>query len=231
MVWAPVAEEFTFRLGLVASPYRLGFAAAFMLLILFDTCCGGRDSFIYSLPVLEDLNPWALIGVLVLGLFLAGIILSQALKPARIFEPVQKFFADHFGWIFYGSALFFGLVHVVNYYNYGDFWYIIPFLVAPQVIIGVLLGFFRMYYGLGSAMLAHFVHNLILSVPVVLLYFLSEDLRLYLEGEAGQIPENLAMADNLVLVLFGFSFIVFSALFILAWVSLAKDISRYQRSG
>jgi membrane protease YdiL (CAAX protease family) len=61
--------------------------------------------------------------------------------------------------IFYFSAVLFGLIHITNF----EFSYTIlllsPILVAPQIISGLFIGFLRVRYGFVLGFLMHALHN------------------------------------------------------------------------
>jgi uncharacterized protein len=74
--------------------------------------------------------------------------------------------------VVYLSSVFFALVHMGNFRDFdflGNFYWV-PFLVAAQFFLGMLLSFIRLHYGLGRAMIFHGVYNAILVVPGV--YFM-----------------------------------------------------------
>jgi uncharacterized protein len=74
--------------------------------------------------------------------------------------------------VVYLSSVFFALVHMGNFKDF-DFlanFYWIPFLVAAQFFLGMLLSFIRLHYGLGRAMIFHGAYNAVLVIPGV--YFM-----------------------------------------------------------
>jgi membrane protease YdiL (CAAX protease family) len=75
-------------------------------------------------------------------------------------DKVQAFIASHFPYFFYGSALVFGLLHASNFI--GNPYVLIafsPLLGGPQILLGLLLGYFRMKNGLAYSMLFHILVN------------------------------------------------------------------------
>lgn len=72
--------------------------------------------------------------------------------------------------VVYVSAFFFGIVHLGNYRDF-DFlasFYWIPFLVGIQFVLGLVLSFIRLNFGLAKAIYFHAAYNAVLVVPAVL---------------------------------------------------------------
>ncbi len=69
---------------------------------------------------------------------------------------------------FYVSIILFGLIHITNFEITATVLVLTPFLVAPQLILGVFTGFIRVKFGLGWSILLHASHNLILFIPLLI---------------------------------------------------------------
>lgn len=104
---------------------------------------------------------------------LLGVILAPVMEEL-IFRGPLTLFRDNkwFIYIFYFFAVSFGLVHITNFEITRNVIILAPILVAPQIIIGLLLGVIRMQYGLLYSMLFHAIYNGILIIPAIL--FLSK---------------------------------------------------------
>ena len=107
------------------------------------------------------------------------IILLAAVIAAPLFEelifraPLGLFkTSPYFKYAYYASFILFGLVHITNFPNMEGYYWLIPVLVAPQIVIGVYLGFIRVKLGLLWSMLLHATYNLILAGPVVVMKML-----------------------------------------------------------
>lgn len=86
------------------------------------------------------------------------IILSLSLFLNR--DSIEQFISSKFKFFFYTSALFFGLVHSSNFT--GNIYAIVAFsliLGGPQIVLGLILGFIRMNYGLIYSILFHILVN------------------------------------------------------------------------
>lgn len=145
---APLIEETLFRswLGarwgvLVAAP--LLFCAAALLVIT------GADMVAMNIKLIAAI---AVAGA-------AGLYLSRyaALRkrPAFLDAAVKTVFP----YAFWGSCLAFGLMHLANY-KAGDMGLLLPLAVLPQFLIGVILGYVRMRFGLICAMVFHGAYNI-----------------------------------------------------------------------
>jgi len=63
-----------------------------------------------------------------------------------------------FGWVFWGVVIVFGLVHVGNLEAGSPVW-LWPVLVSPQLMVGAVLGYLRMRFGLFIAIAFHSAYN------------------------------------------------------------------------
>ena len=132
------------------------------------------------LGVLGDLGPWNMeehafdvlfekysaIWILFLACLIAPVV------EELIFRGPMWFFRNsrYFPGIFYGLTLAFALVHLSNFPNLTEIWFLAPILISPQVSIGVFLGFIRVRFGLLWSMAFHAAYNFIFLAPVLLLY-------------------------------------------------------------
>ncbi|EIM75841.1 abortive infection protein [Nitritalea halalkaliphila LW7] len=73
------------------------------------------------------------------------------------------------GVIWISSGLF-ALVHIGNFggVDWGQYFYLIPFLVLAQFLVGLVLSFIRLQHGMLWAMLFHGTYNACLVIPAVL---------------------------------------------------------------
>jgi hypothetical protein len=61
-------------------------------------------------------------------------------------------------YIFYFSAILFGIVHITNYKLSYTILLLSPILIAPQILVGSI-GFLRVRYGFVWGFLLHALHN------------------------------------------------------------------------
>ncbi len=150
VIIAPVLEEAACRLYLRYSAVNVLISLA--LLIMFFT----------SLPSL--VLQIALGGGLgLLLLFLAIFWLRQ--KNAE--QVLKQFWTRHFYWIYYASAVIFGLAHLTNFeMPVLRLFLLAPLLVLPQMALGLILGYVRIRQGILSSIIFHAMHNGILMIPL-----------------------------------------------------------------
>jgi hypothetical protein len=140
----PPIEEVVFRLWLRVNRSAL-FAVAFLVLF---------------------------VGVLLLPVSNLGAVLLIALSVLILVATLMGYDADieqvvahHFGFFFYASAVLFALTHITNYTPLNPQTLLFaPLLVMPQFIVGTMLGYIRVRYGIGYSILFHVVVNAILFV-------------------------------------------------------------------
>jgi membrane protease YdiL (CAAX protease family) len=85
---------------------------------------------------------------------------------------LDAFTNKYFIYFFYAAALLFAFAHVFNYELRPDQKWMTPILVLPQMILGLMLGYLRIKYGLWAAIMAHAMNNMI---PTLALIFMPEE--------------------------------------------------------
>lgn len=87
------------------------------------------------------------------------VIISKGLKPDLKF-------------VVYCSSALFALVHMTNFteFDYGKYFYLVPFLVAAQFVVGLVLSYIRLNHGMKWAIIFHGVYNAVLIIPAVHFY-------------------------------------------------------------
>ncbi|MEM6644553.1 MAG: CPBP family intramembrane glutamic endopeptidase [Bacteroidota bacterium] len=90
------------------------------------------------------------------------LFIDAATGPKR-FKRIRnslKLWNGLFPFLIYASALLFGYVHIFNFEGEVSWWKV-PLAVLPQIIMGLLLAFIRVRYGLVWSMFSHAFWNLI----------------------------------------------------------------------
>jgi len=149
VLFAPAIEETVFRSWLSG---RAGHIGAVVLLIAAVT--------------LAALSGPQAFPILALGSLVIGLVLAVALVVWLRKRPPLPFFSRHFPWFYFASALVFAGMHVFNY-GQGAALALLP-LVVPQLLVGLILGYSRVTYGLWSDIALHMAHNGLLIGLVVL---------------------------------------------------------------
>ena len=227
VVLAPVMEEIAFRQWLVPTRWNLALGLTFLLYYV--------DSLIsVALPKLSLTNflGWifdlvfrisnnteelvkAAVEILRIMFIFSGyisiflLILLTLYFTLRLkdkwYLAIQNWFRRYFGVLFYFSAVFFGLVHISNYNNIQQFWWLTPLLVLPQLFGGIELGYVRTQYGLMWAMFNHALNNFIPFVAMACVLFLPPA---FLQGKVDLSEVQLTDNDTLVLAFLGLFFLV-----------------------
>lgn len=70
------------------------------------------------------------------------------------------------------SSALFALVHIGNFkdFDYGQYFYWVPFMVGVQFMIGLVLSYIRLNHGMKWSMIFHGVYNAVLIIPAVYFY-------------------------------------------------------------
>jgi membrane protease YdiL (CAAX protease family) len=72
---------------------------------------------------------------------------------------LRSFWKKRYKFIFYFSAVLFGVVHICNFKFSYTILLLSPILVAPQIVLGLFIGFLRVRYGFILGFLLHVIHN------------------------------------------------------------------------
>jgi len=137
---APIYEEILFRAPLI---FKKKYICLFMIVSAI-------------LDVLAMIKPNILGTIVFSNFLLIPIILHLIFSEKKI----EIFIKQNFRWFFYFSVFFFGFAHLTIFS--GDYLKIIliaPILVSPQIILGLILGYIRMNYGLRYSIIFHCVIN------------------------------------------------------------------------
>ncbi|MEO9892663.1 CPBP family intramembrane glutamic endopeptidase [Aurantibacter sp.] len=98
-----------------------------------------------------------------------AVILAPVLEELFFRGPMIYFKnKSYFNIIFWGLTIAFGLIHITNYEVTTTTLLLAPLLVLPQIIVGAMLGFIRVKFGLAWAIGLHAFYNLILIGPILL---------------------------------------------------------------
>ncbi|OZI66631.1 CPBP family glutamic-type intramembrane protease [Bordetella genomosp. 11] len=147
IVWAPVVEEMLFRYSL-RRPAQALWVVPLMIL-----------------PLLRGPNAYtAVIVVLVLGLVAWTQRQGGAARREWKWEWRRRY-VRYFPWILHSAALVFAGMHLGNFYlNHTPLW-LMPLLVLPQWLTGLVLSWMRTRRGIGASILMHAMFN---AGPVLL---------------------------------------------------------------
>lgn len=229
-LWAPLTEELTFRLGLKFSPYRLSFTIAFLALVFLNII------FLIFSGLLQLLADWLFNFTKIAGLiFYFSFVIIIGLALGRLFKKrlntikAAKIYRKHFRLIFYFAASLFALVHIFNYFNLEQIWFLIILLVVPQFIIALLLGYVRMNYGLVWSMITHLLHNGLITLPIIIVNFLPDDLIRAAQNNQSDRLTNLTGAETIIILAVFIIVIVILLTMIIALVSLFREFFRMRK--
>ena len=142
LLWAPVAEELVFRYGLRRLKHLW---------------------WLLPLAVAAMLNGPGLAGGMLLAGFLALCWLPYGAGRPTARRPLpwtlRRAYLRLFPWVFHLSSLAFSAVHLYNFNLAQTPIWLLPLLVLPQWVTGMVLGWLRVRRGIGAAILLHAIFN------------------------------------------------------------------------
>jgi hypothetical protein len=141
LIWAPLIEEMLFRFGL------------------------RRPAIALWLVPLMGFGLWHGPGVTQGVLFAAAVyLIYRSTRMTVIPDPRArrwlKRYRQYFAWVFHVSVLLFAGMHILNFtFEQFELW-MLPVMVLPQWLTGLVLGWLRVMYGMGAAIRLHALFNL-----------------------------------------------------------------------
>lgn len=155
LVWAPIIEELVFRYGL----RRLGHIWWLVPVAVMVMFSGPVVTAQLSLVALLLLCWWPAIRTGNRGS--SGI-------PAAVLGR-RRLVLRYYGWLFHGSSLAFAAIHLHNFNLGQTAGWLLPLLVLPQWLTGMVLGWLRVRCGIGAAIQLHALFN---AGPLLLVWLL-----------------------------------------------------------
>lgn len=141
LLWAPVVEELVFRHGLRRLKLLWLVPLAVAAMLQGPGVAGG----------------WLLATFLVLCWLPYGLGWPAARRPLPF--AWRAAYLRGFPWVFHVSSLTFSAVHLYNFNLAQTPLWLLPLLVLPQWVTGMVLGWLRVRQGIGAAVLLHAVFN------------------------------------------------------------------------
>lgn len=128
------------------------------------------EEFIFRLYLRYQYNPWFRFRELV-------VRMDHQNEEDRI-EPIARLKARYqkiYPYLFYFSAILFGLVHLFNFKINLTYILLAPVLVGPQIMAGLIAGYLRVQYNVWIGYLYHAFSNAIfLALPIAFFSFFVE---------------------------------------------------------
>lgn len=189
LLWAPLIEESTFRLGLRFSPWKLSVSITFIFATIFFIILDYLPSLAFVIERAFENLLWQNIAMIVVSFILIiVIVLKLVIEKSVNKKYIENLYRNNFSQIFYSLAILFGAIHLLNFKNFGEFWYVSFLLFLPQLSASFILGYIRMKYGILWSMFTHFLYNGFFTVPIILLSILPKS---FLENDFASNPDIL----------------------------------------
>ncbi len=157
LLWAPLIEELVFRQSLRRPLQFLWLVPAAGWIMLQ----GPQWPYTLLAALLLLLAFWPALGRWASG----GRVPGWRGPGWRGLRAYRRFFP----WVFHGCALAFALMHLNNFQGAQSAGWLLPLLVLPQWLTGLVLGWLRVRRGIGAAILLHAIFN---AGPLLLVWTL-----------------------------------------------------------
>lgn len=154
-VLIPLIEEVVFRLHL--RPGKVNTLISVIAIVVY----GGVN----YIPLMHST-----FGIIVLSSLGTSLLLGYFLFQRKTNKTIKRVWQTRFVRVFYVTALLFGGIHIFNYKLSASLLVLSPIVVAPQIFLGLNVGYLRVRFGFGWGILLHMAHNVIfIVIPVLLL--------------------------------------------------------------
>lgn len=146
LLWAPLVEELVFRYSLRRIVHALWVVPVSVGIMLTGPTTA--SILLLTAVFLICWSPWT---------NRRRFLLSRR-SPGTSWA-LRRRYRQLFPWVFHSANLAFAAVHLHNFnMSQGAFW-LLPLLVLPQWLTGMVLGWLRVRRGIGAAMLLHALFN------------------------------------------------------------------------
>lgn len=168
LIWAPIVEELVFRYGL-RRPMQFLWLGPIAIMCLFSGPVWYSIALVALLVLLIMQPAWSSTSLQASSVAQTGwrgwmqrLSGKQAmsLKAAACYKR-------YFGWVMYLSTIAFACLHLYNFNFSNGPWLLLPLLVLPQLVTGLVLAWMRVRRGIAAAMVLHAIFN---SGPLLLVW-------------------------------------------------------------
>jgi hypothetical protein len=213
ILW-PLMEELFFRAGMVWWGKNVSFLVGSVVFLMLKYFLSDTIENLELEQFYRSLISYSLFLLSVVGSF-------RILKP--FFPRISRVYARRPGWIFWILTLAFALAHITNF-DTQNFNPLLILLVVPQFLLGIMLGFIRIQWGLRYAILIHIFHNTLQLIPLFILKQLAGGTQMT-DSLMPLSPEQIAWHPRSI-VLTGYG----TLLFVFVWYHIVTEIKTLNKS-
>ncbi len=145
LVWAPIVEELSFRYALRRPAMLWWFVPCMAWILVQGPSMASIGQLVFVLVLL-----WAP------AFYGTGTLMQTGW---RLSWSARRKYLSYFPWLFHLAALAFAAVHLFNFKIANLVWALLPLLVLPQWVTGLVLGWLRVRRGIGASMVLHAIFN------------------------------------------------------------------------
>lgn len=152
LIWAPIVEELTFRFCLRRAAMLWWFVPLMAVILVMGAGLGSGVLLAIALWLC-----WVPMWTAVSG---TSTVDLRRFAPAYRLSWAQRVRVRRlYPWLYHLSAIAFAAVHLYNFRLHEMPWTLMPLLVLPQWVTGLVLGWIRVRRGIGASMLLHGMFN------------------------------------------------------------------------
>lgn len=152
LIWAPIVEELTFRFCLRRVAMLWWLVPLMAVILVLGPSLGSGLLLAIALWLC-----WTPMWVTYNRASASGV---QRFAPAYRLSWAQRVRVRRlYPWLYHFSAIAFAAVHLYNFRLHEMSWTLMPLLVLPQWVTGLVLGWIRVRRGIGASILLHGMFN------------------------------------------------------------------------
>lgn len=84
-------------------------------------------------------------------------------------KNLRLLWQNYFKWLFYSSAVLFGLIHLFNFTDSNTAFLLLPLLIVTQILGGLIFAYLRVRFSFNLAFIAHALYNLSIIIFILLI--------------------------------------------------------------
>lgn len=170
LIWAPIVEELVFRYGL-RRPLQFVWLGPIVVTCLFSGPVWYSIALVALLVLLLMQPAWSNVSLRASATTATGWRLWMQRLSGKQPMPMKfaRWYVRYFGWVMYLATIAFACLHLYNF-NFGNGpWLLLPLLVLPQLVTGLVLAWLRVRRGIAASMALHAIFN---SGPLLLVWII-----------------------------------------------------------
>lgn len=224
VVMGPLVEELAFRLPLKVGKWSLAYGLSFLALFVFVIFFQAK----FDLPAWWfDYIDWRGVASIAGTTTLVALLLMGLFQIEGVYRFIQAKLTRYYAVYFYSILGSFAAIHILNFDDVGEIWFVAPLLILPQLSLSFFTSFIRLKMGFIWAYLAHFLNNGLMIGLILAMFNISPTL---VEAMSDFDFTRLQFLSATELLLLGVLNVIFFTILTVALFNTLKLLGDYWKS-